>query len=242
MLRTTHELKAPFAAIHAYTQVLTDGYVGDVPPEAARIVGRISARSRRLADEIQEMLQLANLTSMSQHPPEVAELDLAETLRWCIEQALPLAENRRVTVEANLAPARTLCVVDHVRMLLSNLIVNAVTYSTDGGRVGVRCHTEADMAPLVVIADEGIGIPAKKLPRIFEEHYRTNEAVRHNKESSGLGLAIVARVARLHDIRLTVKSQPAQGTTFQLRFPPVTGHRMSPFPKENQDGISADRR
>jgi signal transduction histidine kinase len=73
------------------------------------------------------------------------------------------------------------------------------------------------------VADDGIGIPADKLPHIFDEHYRTNEAVRHNKDSSGLGLAIVRDVARLHGIRVVVRSSPMVGTVFDLHFPPAEG-------------------
>jgi two-component system phosphate regulon sensor histidine kinase PhoR len=75
------------------------------------------------------------------------------------------------------------------------------------------------MEPVVVIEDNGIGIPADKLPRIYEEHYRTKEAVEHNKESSGLGLAIVKHVAEMYGIRIRVESRPGSGTKFELKFP-----------------------
>jgi signal transduction histidine kinase len=71
----------------------------------------------------------------------------------------------------------------------------------------------------VTICDQGIGIPAEKLPRIFKEHYRTKEAVQHNKESSGLGLSIVKQVAQMYKIRIRVESSPGSGTKFELRFP-----------------------
>ena len=72
---------------------------------------------------------------------------------------------------------------------------------------------------VVTVEDHGIGISPEKLPLIFEQHYRTKEAVRHNVESSGLGLAIVRNVAERHNTAVRVTSQPERGTTFQLRFP-----------------------
>ena len=93
-----------------------------------------------------------------------------------------------------------------------------MNYSYMGGKVNVRCQINKDSKPVVTISDEGIGIPAEKLPNIFNEYYRTTKAVRHNKESSGLGLAIVSRAVKLHGIRLRVQSQPEAGTTFELRF------------------------
>ena len=104
-------------------------------------------------------------------------------------------------------------------MLFDNLLSNAVAYSHRGGRVDVQCRLDTPTMMTVTVRDEGIGIPAEKLPFIFDEHYRTKEAVRHNKESSGLGLAIVKHVAQFHRINLNVQSLPGKGTTFTIWFP-----------------------
>ncbi|HUS93454.1 MAG TPA: HAMP domain-containing sensor histidine kinase [Phycisphaerae bacterium] len=221
MLLTTHQLKAPFAAIHANAQLLMKGYCGELPAEATTVVGRIAARSRRLAREIQDMLQLANLSSTGQQPPAWVELDLSELLRWCLGQVEPRAQERHIAVEADLHAAPVAAVEDHLKMLFLNLLFNAMSYSHEGGRVRVRCRPAAGAAgATVVIADEGIGIAPEKLPRIFEEYYRTREALQHWKESSGLGLAIVRQVAELHDIHVRVASRLRAGTTVTLRFPP----------------------
>ncbi len=220
MLRTTHELKAPFAAIDANAQILKDGYCGELPDKAREAVGRISRRCRRLANEIQEMLQLANLRSTSQRLPERTQIDLAGLLHGCIRQVEALAEQRRVSFEEDIGAARTVGAEDHLKMLLQNLLLNAVMYSHEGGRVSVRLVPADEVdGPTIVISDEGIGIAAEKLPRIFEEHYRTKEGVKHNSESSGLGLAIVRDVAELQDIRIKVTSALGRGTTFEVRFP-----------------------
>ncbi len=221
MLTTTHQLKAPFAAIHANTQLLLKGHCGVLPDAAGEVVQRIAARSSRLAGEIQEMLQLANLSSTSQHPPQQVELDVSEVLRWCVEQVRALARERGIALDVDIQPAQVRIAEDHLKMLFGNLLSNAVNYSHEGGRIRIQCFRQEDSQLLVSIADEGIGIPPEKLPRIFDEHYRTNEAVRHNKESSGLGLAIVRHVAQLHGIHLRVESQPGKGTIFELRFLPV---------------------
>jgi signal transduction histidine kinase len=222
MLTTTHQLKAPFAAIHANAQVLLEGYCGQLPDAAVPIVQRILARCRRLASEIQEMLQLANLRSTGGKDPQRVPLDLAELMRWSLAQVEPIAQGAGVTLQYDLEPTPTVGVEDHLKMLLVNVVHNAVTYSHRGGQVRVACRTGPDGQAHITVADDGIGIPADKLPRIFDEHYRTNEAVRHNKDSSGLGLAIVRDVAKLHRVQVAVKSSPMLGTTFDLHFPPPT--------------------
>ena len=240
MLRTTHELKAPFAAIHANAQLLLRGTCGELPEPALDTVQRISTRCKRLATEIQEMLQLANLRSAEEEPIVPAELDLAEVVGWCVGQAQQAAAEREISVEADLDPAPFTGVEDHLKMLFGNLIANAVAYSHPRGRVEVRCTCLNGQGPQVTVEDQGIGIAPEKLPRIFEEYYRTDEAARHNKESTGLGLAIVQHVAQSHGIRIRVDSRPGAGTKFALTFPlqrlPVATGAGS---KENYDGVPA---
>jgi len=242
MLRTTHELKAPFAAIHASAQVLLEGQCGALPEEALDFLRRISTRCRRLANEIQEMVQLANLRSESQGALPKAGLDVAGILRWAMAQVLPLAEGRRVAFQADIRLARTVGVEDHLKMLFNNILGNAVAYSYEGGRVRVRCAPGGGGGAEVVIEDEGIGIPAEKLPHIFEEYYRTDEAVRHNKQSSGLGLAIVRHVAQTHGIRIRVESRQGAGTTFKVSLPPEGGAPGTGVQqKEECNGLPDDR-
>ena len=232
MLTMTHQLKAPFAAIHANAQLLLKGHCGVLSDEALEVARKITARSRRLASEIQEMLQLANLSSSGQKPPDSVELNLSEVLNWCVEQVRPLVQEHQIVLDIDIQPARTKGVEDHLKMLFSNLLSNAVLYSYKGGHVGVQCRHKNTSQAIVTISDKGIGVAAEKLPHIFDEHYRTKEAVHHNKESSGLGLAIVKYVTELHGIRLQVQTQPGAGTTFKLWFPSTVDDPPAPGKKE----------
>lgn len=273
MLRTTHELKAPFAAIHANTQLLLLGHCGALPDQALEVVRRIAARCRRLAHEIQEMLQLANLRSASEAGASPLLLDLKGVAEWAIAQVQPRAETRHIRIASHLEPARVWGVEEHLKMLLLNLLSNAVTYSHDGGRVRLTCvpagrggtaaRGGGASAPggayatgaVVSVEDQGIGIHPEKLPHIFDEYYRTDEAVRHNPESTGLGLSIVRHVAETHGIAVRVTSQPGVGTTVTLGFQrPVPGAEPEkgpgtltsaypvplPFQKERSHGPSDD--
>ena len=103
-------------------------------------------------------------------------------------------------------------------MLLQHLVANAVVYSADDGQVELTvCGDRAGEAYLS-IRDHGLGIEAEKMPRIFDDYYRSDEAVRHCRESTGLGLAIVRRIATSHRIRICVGSMPGQGTQVELFF------------------------
>lgn len=228
MLVTTHQLKAPFAAIYSNAQLLERGYCGSVPDEAMQIVQRISARCRRLTAEIQEMLQLANLSSTSQDALVRTRIVSTDLLLWCMSQVDPIARERGVTFKTDIRPVALVGAEDHFKMLLTNLLSNAVVYSHKNGLVHIGCRRELNGEAVLTIADNGIGIAQDKLPHIFEEHYRTKEAVQHNKESSGLGLAIVKYVAEMYRIRIRVQSRLGSGTQFELTFPTPQNHSENP--------------
>jgi len=219
MLATTHQLKAPFAAIYSNAQLLLQGYCGDLPDEALKVAQRITSRCRRLTAEIQEMLQLANLSSASQQALPRTKIAATDLLLWCMSQVDPVARQRGIVFKTDMRPVALSGTEDHFKMLFVNLLSNAVIYSHENGQVHVSCLRGPNSEPVITIADNGIGIAPDKLPHIFEEHYRTKEAVRHNKESSGLGLAIVKQVAEMYEIHVRVESGPGLGTKFELRFP-----------------------
>lgn len=219
MLITTHQLKSPFAAIHSQAQLLAGGYCGALCEQATTAVQRITARCRRLTKEIQEMLQLANLSSRSISEAEPAAMDLSRIVRRCLRELDPICQDRDIRLELDLGETVVRGVADHLRMLLGNLLSNAITYSGAGGTIRVASGTNASGSAFITIEDNGIGIEPAKLDRIFDEYYRTNEAVKHNPESSGLGLAIVRQIALLHGIQVRVESRVGTGTTFYVVFP-----------------------
>jgi len=236
MMHTAHELKTPCAAIYANARVLIDGYCGDLPDEVLGVLHRVSHRCLGLASQIQDMLRLANLRSAGRSVVKPETLNVAESLHWCIEQVLPAAGQRKVTIETDIQPVLTRCVEDHLKMLFQNLVSNAVNYSHEGGTVNITCNLGPDNRPRVTVRDDGIGIAREKLPHIFEEYYRTTDAARHNRGSSGLGLAIVQQIAREHRIGLTVESRPGKGTVFQAILPPNGAVTTQAITKETRDG------
>jgi signal transduction histidine kinase len=229
MLQTTHELKAPFAAIHAQAQLLTGGYCGALPAQARTVADKISARCLVLARRIQEMLQLANLRSQSQAPSR-ADVRLDGVIERVVARIEPAARHRGIRFEKEIHPFVLHAVEDHLTMLVDNLLVNAVNYSYDQGVVHVTCCEQAAGDAVFTVRDQGIGIPREKLPRIFDDYYRTEEAAQHNAGSTGLGLAIVRQVAREYRLPVQVESAPGWGTRFTVIFPGATVAPDNPTP------------
>ncbi|NQV36276.1 MAG: HAMP domain-containing histidine kinase, partial [Phycisphaeraceae bacterium] len=219
MLRTTHEIKAPFAAIHANTQILLRGRCGELPAEARNIVERIEQRCRRLSEEIKQMLQVANLQSRGQQAPVFEVIDLRDCLSQCLVTAKDRAVEHGVTIETDLRPVSVEAVQDHLHMMFENIISNGIAYSHEGGTVKVACGPHGDHGAEVSVEDQGIGIPKEKASKIFQDYYRTQEAVKHNKSSTGLGLAVVRRIAKKHSLCIQVETELGRGTIFRIEFP-----------------------
>lgn len=245
MLQTTHQLKAPFAAIHAQTQLLLGGYCGDVPAAARAVAEKISVRCLALSRQIQEMLQLANLRSRGQVAPPLRAINLAAAIEDVMARLEPTARQRDIRLERRVEPVTLVAVADHLTMLLDNLVANAVNYSQDGGEVQVTARPIAPGQAEVVVSDHGIGIPPDKLPRIFDDYYRTDEAVKHNRSSTGLGLAVVRQVARELRAAVQVESAPGWGTRFTVRLPTrpdISCHSAPPNPEKTPPyGLPVDR-
>jgi two-component system heavy metal sensor histidine kinase CusS len=108
------------------------------------------------------------------------------------------------------------------RRALSNLLGNALRHTPRGGKIRVAIKNEADQMVEVRVSDNGVGIPAEHLPKIFDRFYRVDPARSRHPEGTGLGLAIVKSIMELHGGSVAVQSQLGKGTTCTLRFPNQT--------------------
>lgn len=219
MLRTTHELKAPFAAIHSNVQLLRKGYCGQISKDVGETLERIDARCLKLSAQITEMLQLADLRSSPPGKTQREDVRLDQLIHSVVESFRVPASAKGIEIQEDLSPAVVRGVMGHLYMMLANLVSNAVAYSREGGRIWVTCTQNNSGSTVVTIKDEGIGIPERSLPRIFDEYYRSSEAADYNKLSTGLGLAIVKHIAQSHQVAVHVESEEGKGTIFRLAFP-----------------------
>lgn len=235
-LRATHELKAPFAAIKSYVYTLRDGYCGPLPERATQVVARIGERCDRLTEKIADIIHLSNLRSLLQRPEDLTPVDLRGLLTEEAGEAGLLGEPTQIRVlpPPKGAPVHVAGNSDLLRTLFSNLLRNAVHYSRSGSDVTVTLEARGGQA-VVAVVDTGIGIPEANLDKIFEEHFRSNNAVAHHPGGTGLGLPIVREIVRLHGGSVRVVSELNRGTTFTVTLATV------PKPgKRGSNGEGAD--
>jgi signal transduction histidine kinase len=105
--------------------------------------------------------------------------------------------------------------------LISNLIINAIQYTPEGGKITVTLDIDDSWA-VIQVQDTGVGIPFSEQKRVFDRFYRVDSTRSRHTGGSGLGLAIALAITQAHQGSLTLRSQPNQGSTFILKFPTMT--------------------
>jgi two-component system sensor histidine kinase SenX3 len=210
----SHELKTPVGAI----AVLADALDGETDPDVVqRVVGRIGAEAERAVQTIDDLLRLSNYESAGRGREVV---DLGSVIQEAMSRGRIADEGRGVEVMAIEPPSPIRVFGDRSQLTsaVGNLVENAVKYSNAGGIVQVRCRIAESMVEIMV-ADQGVGIPARDIDRIFERFYRVDKARSRVTGGTGLGLSIVRHVASNHGGEVLVSSQEGEGSTFVLRLP-----------------------
>jgi two-component system phosphate regulon sensor histidine kinase PhoR len=227
----SHEIKTPLAIIRGAAETLEEAGPGDAVA-AGRFVRRIVEQIYRMEDLLKDLLTLSRLES-----PEASRhrlpCDLAAISHRAIELLAPLAGRAQVTLRAEIEPVPTLAGDGKaLERLVLNLVVNAIQYNREGGHVTLRLHPRANSIVLEV-EDDGVGIPAADVPRIFERFYRVDKGRGRAEGGSGLGLAIVKHVVQAHGGTLEVKTEIDRGSMFSVVLP------VAPPERENGDADEA---
>lgn len=214
----SHELKTPVGAIAVLAEALAD----ERDPEVlSRLADHLVDESHRAVSTIDDLLRLSQIEAAG---PSGSAVDLSEVVRTVVETANHRAaiSDAGQRVELKMAATSGAIVIrGDQRQLVSaigNLVENAVKYSHEGDLVEVRIQLNGDAVEVLVI-DQGVGIPARDLDRIFERFYRVDKARSRDTGGTGLGLAIVRHVATNHGGEVRVSSQEGAGSTFVLCLP-----------------------
>ncbi len=220
LLQATHQLKAPFAAIQSYTDLILEGFTGDVSTQTMDIVKKIKTRCELLSSAIKEMLELANLKSYVADNSKAEKMNLRQVFDKVIEQHQAIANSHNLLITKHF-PIQEIVVQGNIaqtEIALSILIENAINYSFDNNTVEFSITVEQENA-IIEIKDYGIGIPAQNLDKIFKEYFRSNNAVKKHENGSGLGLAIVEEIAAINNYSIQVTSEENHGSSFFITMP-----------------------
>ena len=218
----SHELKTPLASIKAYAETLLGGAIDD-EANRTRFLDSIVEQSDRLDDLIRDMLNLARIESASQ-PFEIRRVDISEAVASCLRHYQPRAEAKgiRLLTEPAEGVQGVKADPEGFRVILGNLVDNAVKYTPEGGEVRVAWRPEQNRDHRMVtidVIDTGVGIPAEKTSRVFERFFRVDEARSREAGGTGLGLSIVKHLTQSFGGEVAVVSAPDRGATFSVTLP-----------------------
>jgi len=223
----SHDLKNPITAITGFTTLMS--HAGPLNEHQTEFVERIQSAARNMNELVAGMLELAQYDLGANIKQE--EVDIHALLNEVEAEFQPQAQSKRQTLALQQEESALFVKGDIVRLrqMFSNLIGNAIKYTSEGGRVGISVQTEDDVA-LIHIEDTGFGIPPTDLPYIFDRFYRVRSGKNAEVEGNGLGLAIVKSIVEQHQGQVSVESEVEQGTRFIIRLPAVSERSINPIP------------
>ena len=210
----SHELKTPLTAISGYAELIENRMVEG--EQEIHIAQQIRLNSDRLLSLINDIIRLSELDH-SELPRKFEPINLyklAEDI--CKALRLP-AQQRNVTLTCIGTDTIQNGDRELLKELLENLIQNSIRYNREGGWVRVKVSSENQHAVLIV-SDNGIGIPREQQERVFERFYRVDKSRSRETGGTGLGLAIVKHIAEIHNADIRLESEPGKGTTVSVCF------------------------
>ena len=212
----SHELKTPVGAIRVLAEAVHDA--ADDPAAVKRFSDRMLTESDRLSRLVQQVIELSRLQG-DEPLDSPAAVDIDEVIKIAVDTSAIDADSKRISVVTGGTPhLEVLGNEEQVTAAVANLVANAVSYSDCDATVLVSTKVDGDMVEISVV-DQGIGIPAGEIDRIFERFYRVDPARHRSTGGTGLGLSIVKHVAATHGGDVRVWSVEGQGSTFTLTLP-----------------------
>lgn len=217
----THEFKTPLSSILASVETIRTSMEqeGTMTTRIGRYLGIIHTEGKRLQNQVEAVLKMANLETTSLKKEEI---NLNEVIARAVDatDATIQAAKGKITVDLPEEPVRINADSLHLSNVISNLIDNALKYNSGFPEVRIRLQQVGKQA-ILSIEDNGIGISQEQLPRIFDKFYRVPTGNVHNVKGFGLGLFYVKSVISAHRGRIQANSEPGKGTTMVITLPSV---------------------
>jgi PAS domain S-box-containing protein len=233
----SHELRTPLASVLGFTELILNKELK--PERQKKYLTTIYQEAKRLTALINDFLDVQRMEAGKQ-TYEKKYVDVAPILEDIIETYQLNNPTHEIHLERGTDQTTVYGDKDKLAQVFNNILSNAIKYSPNGGKIFV--HLFADGSQLkIAIKDEGLGIPADALDKLFTKFYRVDNSDRRKIGGTGLGLAIVKEIVKAHEGDITAESAPGDGSVFTIIFPLVVGiakevHELNPQDIPNQAG------
>jgi len=217
----SHELRTPLHAILGMTELLNRGVHGQISDKQQECMKLIEESGKHLLSLINDILDLSKIEA-GQISLDFQLINLRQITDASVRLVREAARRKRIEVQVELDAAVLEVRADmrRLKQMLVNLLSNAVKFTPEGGKVGLRVSVSADTQRLEFqVWDTGIGIAAQDIERLFQPFVQIDSQLARRYEGSGLGLALVKRLAEMHGGSVGVDSTPGQGSRFWISLP-----------------------
>ncbi|MCY3022636.1 MAG: ATP-binding protein [Planctomycetota bacterium] len=214
----SHELRTPLTFIKGFIETLRDGALSD-PVKGPEYLATIEKHVTQLTNLVNDLLELSRLESRAGIPRRHS-VKLDELVRKVVDLMQPAAQKKEQSLTVAVSPGLPASSgdPDYLERAIANLLDNAIKYTPRCGAINVSAKTNA-ASVVIEVTDNGIGIPAHDLPRIFERFYRVDKSRSREMGGTGLGLAIVKHIAQAHGGSVEISSEVGKGSTVRLSLP-----------------------
>ena len=216
-----HELKNPVASMITNARLLCDGYLGEITPQQRQKIERIAFNGQYLISFIESYLDLAKIENAEETPTMLEIASLAdEVVRPAIDMLHGQIEGRRMVLEVVIpeAPVSTRGNAELLRVVVVNLIGNAVKYGREQGRLRIALAVEGGRAE-VSVWNEGPGFPPEKRADLFQRFVRQNTPELIRRKGTGLGLYTSWKIVQLHQGQIWADSEEGVWARFAFHIP-----------------------
>jgi len=217
----SHELRTPLTGILGLTEALQMQTYGPLTPRQMRSLNTVWESGRHLLALINDILDLSKLAA-SQLELTIEACDVNDICQSSLALVKGMANKKRQQIAFDMAPASMIVRADprRLKQMLTNLLSNAVKFTPEGGQLGLSVTGDATgQFVQFSVWDRGIGIAAESLPQLFKPFTQLDSRLSREYAGSGLGLALVQRMAHLHGGEIAVESTPGVGSIFTLTLP-----------------------
>ena len=213
----SHELKTPITSILGYTETLLEGNYDK--ETQVKFLNVIESESHRMAKLVSDLLTLSRYDN-NKNKTEITDIDLGDLTKKCLEKLKVEIEKKQHKIECFVTAEVPLVKVDKygIERVIFNILTNAIKYTPENGNIKIYVGFVYNDAYIKVI-DNGIGIPEKDLPRVFERFYRVEKARAREMGGTGLGLAIAKEIIDQNNGSINIKSVQGKGTEVVIRIP-----------------------
>ncbi len=229
MTTVAHELRSPVAGAQSLLRTLMRGLAGGLSEQQKEILNRIDLRLSGLLELVNDLLDLAASKTFEETRPLEA-VNLSAVIRQVVDYFSIEVDQKGVSLALEL-PAEDTEVMgteDGLQKIFTNLVGNAIKYTPQGGKVTVKASNFQDNVEIVV-TDNGIGIPQKELPRLFEEFFRASNARHAGIVGTGLGLSITKQFVDQFGGTIEADSVEGECTQFRVRLPVKSANTLNKY-------------